>query len=193
MAGDTLPSNRIPVWMALWILIEVLVLAMDSAFILLRPLSLPGGIYSYLFPHYAIYLDVDPRYSDMNNPLICAQSIMGCAEVVLGLFVLILNFGNAASTAALASLVSTLTMWKAVFCALMYSDLCGGAKEHAHNSPQTILLFIWIPAAIFILLPLFVVIGLFGRVSRGRVPVKGGSGSGEVESSDRSETKKKNK
>jgi len=186
-------DNSIPIWIRLWLLVSGLVCTWDGTFIMFRPHSLPGGKLSFIWKPYSLYVAVDKRYADLEDPFVYAQSLMNFAEVFLCFLVLILNVGNSRSTARLAFSVSLMTLWKTVLYMLQYTELCGGGKYHSHNDAFTNFLYLWLPNGIWITLPLLVVCSLWGRLSGGDGGSPATSLGEDIEISRESNTRRRKK
>jgi hypothetical protein len=67
----------------LWFTVASLIVSWDSAFVLLRPKTLPGGDWHHFFKPYALYIQIDTRYGDMTDTFGYAQSWANVVEIVL--------------------------------------------------------------------------------------------------------------
>lgn len=83
-------GRNLPFWVAVWLLISSILVTIDALFVILRPRTLPGGKWNYLFPHYNIYIHVDKRYADLNDTFNYGQSFMNLAEMCLNIIALIM-------------------------------------------------------------------------------------------------------
>ncbi|XP_073252581.1 uncharacterized protein [Porites lutea] len=89
--------QNLPSWVAFWLLLSSIICAIDAFFVLLRPHTLPGGKWNYLFKPYNIYIQVDARYKDLKDAFVIGQSWMNIVEVCLNIVTFILPMRHVAS------------------------------------------------------------------------------------------------
>lgn len=147
-------GRNLPFWVAVWLLISSILVTIDALFVILRPRTLPGGKWNYLFPHYNIYIHVDKRYADLNDTFNYGQSFMNLAEMCLNIIALIMyNKGKVGLSVLVAFMVSTMTFSKTVFYFLVSSELCGGQHFVNHNDWKSAVFLYIIPNGIWIVVP----------------------------------------
>lgn len=78
------PSNPVLLWLA----VSLPLVAWDTGYVLMRPLTMPGGsLHSPLWTPYALYGEVDGMYGfkqwDRKNSFTAAQGLMNLVETVL--------------------------------------------------------------------------------------------------------------
>ncbi|KAL9972012.1 hypothetical protein ACROYT_G018244 [Oculina patagonica] len=167
-AGDyskfKMTVRNLPSWVAVWLCITTTTVTIDSLFILLRPHTLPGGKWNYLFQPYNLYIQVDPIYKDTNDAFGIGQTLMNLVEVFINIITVIMHVRGKSSLAVLlAFMVSVMTLAKTVLYMLICTPLCGG--QHFVNYPdlkKLILAFI-LPNSFWILVPFLCVVAT-GRI-----------------------------
>jgi len=138
----------------LWLGISSVVCTIDALFVLLRPHTLPGGKWNYLFQPYNIYIEVDTGYKDLKDSFVMGQSWMNLVEVCLTIITIVMYIiGRTRQSVLFAFMVSTMTSSKTVLFILISSGLVG-CHNHVSldNWKRTVLLFI-LPNGIWIVLP----------------------------------------
>lgn len=119
-----------------WLVILVPFTIGDSAYIFLRPDSLPGGPLNYLWPGYTTYSTIDLMYSrkewESGNGFVAAHCVLNLLECVFGAWYLALVFsagernqatgkteltGDAARRAVVLGLIQgAMTVDKTILC-----------------------------------------------------------------------------
>ena len=83
-------SIRLPDWAWWWLLLSSLVMTFDTAYLFLRPHSLPNGSLHHYFTVYDAYLHYDPTYAQTDDPFTKALTIAETAQVALNVATLVL-------------------------------------------------------------------------------------------------------
>ncbi|KAK4135228.1 hypothetical protein BT67DRAFT_433376 [Trichocladium antarcticum] len=109
----------------LWLAISLPLVAWDTAYVLLRPRSMPGGSLHWpLWAPYALYGEIDHMYGRkqwaLGNGFPAAQALMNAAETAI---------------AAVMTVSKTVLYW--------LNEYCSGFDNIGHNRPVT-LFFPWI-------------------------------------------------
>ncbi|KAH6838636.1 hypothetical protein B0I37DRAFT_419568 [Chaetomium sp. MPI-CAGE-AT-0009] len=161
----------------LWMGVSLPLVAWDTAYMLLRPHTMPGGrLHEPLWVPYALYGEVDHMYGfkqwHLGNPFAATQSLMNLAETLLYLVYLGLWYAYGRAPApgarravagrggALAVLLgfsaAVMTVSKTVLYWLL--EYCSGFDNIGQNDTWT-LVFLWIiPNGAWIIVPLVVMI-----------------------------------
>ena len=148
-----------PKLIPIWLVITSLICTWDSAFVLLRPRSLPGGdLHKYFFP-YAKYIKIDRMYGDMQNPFAESQGYLNVAEIVLNLVSLALLYlfndkSKQILGTLLALIVNSFTFWKTVLYVVF-------GEHFADHSDQFGYVFLYlVPGGVWIVLPFICILQL---------------------------------
>jgi hypothetical protein len=120
-----------------WLVISGLICIIDATFVLLRPLTLPGGklaIFPWIGWH--TYIQYDERYgaAGLTDSWVILQSWLNIAEIALQFLCVYLN-SNASGCSkrvvhALAAVVSICTAYKTIIYAGM--EMTGGTPRFVH-------------------------------------------------------------
>lgn len=147
---------NLPRWVAIWLVISAIICTLDALFIILRPSTLPGGKWNYIFQPYNLYIQVDLRYVDLKDTFVKGVSLMNLVEVFLSFITVAIHIsGKAGLSVLFAFMVSTMTFSKTVMYFLVSTPLCGGQHFVNHDDwRKTIFLYI-IPNGIWIVVPFF--------------------------------------
>lgn len=166
------PALSLPKLVLGWISVSSLLVVWDAAFVLLRPRTLVGGDLHYLFSPYALYIEVDRLYGDLEDKFVVAQSLMNLLEVGLALIGLFwyVRSSKAASCARwcgslLMLIAQSMTLGKTVL--YIGLDWMQGWKHTAHNDTVTFLSLYLLPNGMWIWMPAVVICSIFGRVVAG--------------------------
>ena len=144
-------ASRLPRWILIWFAISIPLVVWDVAFVLLRPMSMPGGALSFLWAPYAKYITIDRSYGDLGNGFVWSQAIMSCAEVVMALYAI------AARRRAIATLlvfcVSVLTCAKTILILVIvfvtrFADIGGSTTD--------VVFLYFVPNGVWVVMPLAV-------------------------------------
>ncbi|KAL8569286.1 hypothetical protein ACOMHN_029907 [Nucella lapillus] len=130
---------------------------------MLRPHTLPGGSLHTFWKPYSLYIGVDQRYSDINDPFVYGISLFNYVEVILNIITIILHHRNNRHTTPLAFTVTIMTLWKTFFYFYGFSQLGGGGPYRVGNTLWTEFLLVVIPNGVWIVLPLAVIVALWSR------------------------------
>jgi hypothetical protein len=150
-------APRLPRWIVIWFAISLPLVVWDVSFVLLRPLSMPGGALSFLWAPYAKYITIDRSYGDLENGFVWAQAIMSCVEVALALYALTTR--RRALALLLVFCVSALTCAKtllilAIVVVTRFADIGGSTSD--------IVLLYFVPNGVWVVMP-FAVAWATGR------------------------------
>jgi len=139
----------------IWFIISGFVVLLDATFVLLRPKSLPGGPFASLYGGWHVYIQHDKRYADMQDPFVVLQSWLNLCEIAFQFIAVAVHYQNGPSCALkLGLVVSVATFYKTVIYFLMeYGE---GLKYTKHNSLPDLLLYVVIPSAFWLVIPLIV-------------------------------------
>ncbi|XP_070553233.1 uncharacterized protein [Ptychodera flava] len=158
-------KNTLPGWMKWWFVASALIQTWDASFIWLRPHSLPGGKLHSLWKPYALYIDIDLRYGDLDDSFGLAQSLLNFAEVILLVVALIMNSQNHRCTTVTSFTVSTMTFWKTVLYFVMSTSLVNGSNMIGTSDPLKLIFLFLIPNGVWLLLPALSMISLGNRLA----------------------------
>jgi len=122
--------------------------------VLLRPHTLPGGKWNYVFQPYNLYIEVDPIYKDPNDAFGIGQTWMNLVEICLNIITILMHTrGKAGLAVLLAFMVSTMTLAKTVLYFLICSPLCGGPHFVNYIDLKKLIFAFIIPNGIWIVVP----------------------------------------
>ncbi|XP_076446919.1 uncharacterized protein LOC143284149 [Babylonia areolata] len=150
--------HRLPGWVLGWFYATAAICTWDASFIILRPLSLPGGALHSLWKPYSLYIVVDQRYLDVNDPFVYGISLFNYAEVILNVITIFMHYRNSRHTIPLAFTVSTMTFWKTLFYLYGFSDLGGGGPFRVGNDGLEEFFLVVIPNGMWVLFPFLVMV-----------------------------------
>ncbi|KAK4118419.1 hypothetical protein N657DRAFT_651327 [Parathielavia appendiculata] len=177
------PSTPILLWMA----VSLPLVAWDTAYMLLRPHTMPGGSLHWpLWVPYALYGEVDHMYGfkqwHLRNPFAAAQSLMNLVETVLYLGYLGMWYwygqpGARGERRAVGGRVGAWTLLLGFSAAVMtvsktvlywVLEYCSGFDNIGQNDPWT-LFWLWIvPNGAWIVVPLvFMIYGMGSEIVDG--------------------------
>jgi len=149
-------KSRLKRWIIIWLCIGYAIIAWDVLFVFMRPASFPGGSLAGVWLPYAEYIRVDLSYGDINNPFIWAQAIMSVIEISMVVAALYLNYRRRLPPAILLVFcASALTCAKTLLILLV--EIVSGFENIGHNSLADMLFLYFVPNAVWILMPLLVV------------------------------------
>ena len=115
-----------------WLALSSVVQAIDTAYLLLRPHSLPNGYFHRYFVVYDVYLIYDPTYADTNDPFTRALAIVESAQIALNTTTLLLVLKlprNSAWPSLLAVSTSAATLAVTAYF-FLYEALSGGVHKY---------------------------------------------------------------
>lgn len=159
-------QGKLSSWVVAWMCASMTVVAYDVAFVLLRPLSMPGGELSFLWGIYDQYISVDRSYGDLDNPFIPAQALMSLAEITLGIAGLILNLKGRIALALIFVFTSaTLTGAKTLLILMM--EFVGGFSQTGHSGMFNVLTVFILPNLVWVIFPFAVSVVTGKALSRG--------------------------
>ncbi|KLO07547.1 hypothetical protein SCHPADRAFT_644589 [Schizopora paradoxa] len=144
-------------WISLWFVLSAAVMALDCSYLLIRPLSLPGGSLDWLYePVYGIYSKVDISYGreafERGDGFPNAQAFLSVIEAILGLYYVYLqNIVGSTSAPIFAFMVSAMTLSKTVlfFSHEYFCDWC----TTGHNDPMTTFSLWFAPGLPWVIFP----------------------------------------
>jgi len=153
----------IPGWIVAWLIISSLVVCWDCGFVLMRPRSMPGGDLHWIWKPYALYIQIDRLYGDMEDTFGWGQGIMNVVENCLNFFAVFLHFRGSPTGLVVAFLSIGLTLAKTVLYYIM--DLWCGFCQSGHNDTFTFWTLYILPNWIWIVIPTIAVITLGTKIS----------------------------
>ncbi|KAK3357893.1 hypothetical protein B0T25DRAFT_173835 [Lasiosphaeria hispida] len=168
-----------------WLAISVPLVAWDTGYVLLRPLSMPGGSLHWpVWAPYALYGSVDHMYGfkqwNLGNGFTAAQSVLNVVEslaylVYAGLWVAYVRGGGKAGltgrTGALAVLVLFAGVVMTLSKTLLYwlNESFSGFDNIGHNEPLQ-LFFLWIvPNGLWLVFPAIITYTIGSEIVDGLV------------------------
>lgn len=161
MAGSPVKISELPGWILNWFLLTAIVCTWDASFILCRPHSLPGGAWHGFWYLYKYYITVDRRYMDEEDSFSRGISLLNVVEVILCVFVIMLNYYRSKHTRIAAFTVSVMTFWKTVLYFVMFTEFCGAGPLRVQNTLlQEIFVYV-IPNGIWVVVPFIVMVKLW--------------------------------
>ncbi|KAI8139746.1 hypothetical protein BJV82DRAFT_521352 [Fennellomyces sp. T-0311] len=149
-----------PAWIRGWFLISSIIVLWDAGYCLLRPHSMEGGKYNFLWRPYNLYAKIDTLYGieaiESNNGFTGAQgkSFMNLVENALNFSYLYYVSSNPQKpgrasligfTAAIMTVAKTVLYWLV--------DFFAGMAHTGHNNLQDYILLWIIPNGAWILVP----------------------------------------
>ena len=156
--------SRLPGWLVVWLLIASPVVIIDGLFVVLRPRTMPGGDLNWLYQPYNLYIEVDKRYGDLNDPFVLAQSYLNFVEVAMSLAAVMMHFSKDERCQPLAFVTLAFTLWKTVIYMLQYAEFCGGGAYHMHNDAFHMVVCFLIPNTLWIVMPSLGLVALWNRL-----------------------------
>lgn len=162
-ASSLPPADRLPRWVILWLALAAVVVTWDALFVLNRPASMPGGPLHALWKPYGLYVQVDHRYGNLQDPFVVAQSYMNLIEIALGLLALRLHQTGRRGAVLLAYSVSLMTLAKTVLYFVM--DAVSGFAQTRHNSLAMLVPYYLMTNGVWLILPALVVSKLGRRLT----------------------------
>jgi len=151
----TTTPSRLPRWILVWFAISLPLMIWDISFVLLRPLSMPGGSLHFLWKPYAKYVTVDLSYGDLTNGFVWAQATMSAFEVAVALIALVANRrGRRPLATLLVFSVSILTCAKTVL--IFFIEALTRLEHVGHNTITDLLFLYVIPNGAWVIMPALV-------------------------------------
>ncbi|XP_065835672.1 uncharacterized protein [Oscarella lobularis] len=158
-------SFVLPPWIVAWMIIGGVVQVWDMFFLFLRPRTMEGGDLNAFWQPYNLYVIIDTKYGDMEDQFVRAQAVLNFFEVILQVIVLYLHFKRSRLTVLLTFTVTCFTFWKTCVYMLQYTPLCNGASLVAHLDWLKWMGLFIIPNGIWIIVPGFVMLHLWSKLS----------------------------
>ncbi|KAI8576227.1 hypothetical protein K450DRAFT_257735 [Umbelopsis ramanniana AG] len=163
--ASTIVNSNPPKWIVGWFFISSLVVFWDAGYCLLRPLSMAGGKYNWIWRPYNLYATVDyfygPEAIAANDGFTSAQSVMNVVENIVNLTYVYLatnpkinvGFANLVGfSGAVMTLSKTILYW--------LNDHCSGWAHTKHNDLQTFITLWVIPNGVWIVVPAIITVVL---------------------------------
>lgn len=148
----------LPRWVKIWFGATIPVILWDAGFVLMRPDSLPGGSWDWLWGAYELYLSVDRRYGDTGQAFVLAQTWMNLFEAALGAVTLWLAARERPAACLLAFSVALMTAFKTVLYFLV--EVASGFASIGQAELWRILLFYVGMNGIWVVVPTAIVLRL---------------------------------
>ncbi|KAK3903184.1 hypothetical protein C8A05DRAFT_43532 [Staphylotrichum tortipilum] len=171
----------------LWLGVSLPLVAWDTAYMLLRPLTMPGGSLHWpLWVPYALYGEVDGMYGfkqwHLRNPFAAAQSLLNLVESLLYLLYLALWWSNGrqatpgarrsiggrlgAATALLGFSAAVMTVSKTILYWVL--EYCSGWDNIGQNDLYSLIVLWIIPNGAWIVVPsIFMIYGMGAEMVEG--------------------------
>ncbi|KAH8548103.1 hypothetical protein BGW37DRAFT_508262 [Umbelopsis sp. PMI_123] len=155
---STVVTSSPPKWILAWFFISSLVVFWDAGYCLLRPLSMEGGVYNWIWRPYNLYATIDlfygPEAIAANDGFTSAQSIMNVVENFVNLTYVYLAT-NSQTNVGFANLIGFSGAVMTLSKTLLYwlNDYCSGWSHTKHNDLQTLLTLWVIPNGLWIVVP----------------------------------------
>lgn len=148
-------TDVLPRWIRLWLMLSMVVVLWDASFVLLRPYSMPGGSLSALWPPYALYVQVDLSYANLEDGFPPAQSTIGLLEILVGIAALVASRRLKVGLAwLLAFTKTTLTGTKTLLFFLV--EAWSGFAHTSHNDAMLLVFAYILPNIVWVVMPFMV-------------------------------------
>jgi hypothetical protein len=149
-------TPRLPRWITGWFALSLPLIAWDVSFVLLRPLSMPGGPLAFLWGPYEKYIQVDLSYGDLANPFVRAQALMSVAELVLALVALGLAHGTRRRALGTLLVFTAAVLTAAKTLLIFMIEAVSGLAHVGHNSLSDLIWLYVVPNGVWIIVPFLV-------------------------------------
>ena len=160
----------------LWLVLSSVIVLFDASYVLLRPHSLKGGQYEWLFEPYQIYIQFDTLYGDNNDPFVVIQSWLNLAEIAMAFLAVGLSVMKSEKAklrgALLAIIVSAFTFWKTVIYVWYAHPFL---TEQAKSLNLEAFKYFHLPTSFWLICPIWTILSVGCRISKqtqGRVEEK---------------------
>lgn len=150
-------------WVIVWMCLSMTIVVYDVAFVLLRPLSMPGGELAFLWGMYEQYISVDRTYGDLDNPFVPAQALMSIMEIMLGVAGLIMS-SKGRTTLALILVFTSVSLTGAKTMLILMIELVGGFSQTAHSGWFDVLTIFILPNMVWVICPILVALSTGRRL-----------------------------
>ena len=159
-----MPTQGLPQFAVLWFIISGLIVILDASFVLLRPISMPGGSLAFLYGGWHKYITHDKRYADTHDAFVVVQSWLNLVEVAFQFMAVAAHLQKGPSCALkLGFFVSVATFYKTViYFSMEYAE---GLKFTRHNSLPDLILYVVIPSFVWLAMPLKVAGACWSRLT----------------------------
>lgn len=159
-------ARGLPTLVNTWFVVTSIVVAIDAAFVLLRPATLPGGALSETQPFstWGIYAQNDKRYAALDDGWVVLQSYLNIGEVALQLAAVALSVAGATQAAVkVAAAVSLATLYKTVIYFGM--EIAEGGKYTSHLTPVGLFVNVILPSSFWIIIPALILRHCLNRLA----------------------------
>ncbi|EFC45452.1 predicted protein [Naegleria gruberi] len=151
-----------PLWISLWLVIQIALQTWDAAFVMLRPRSMKGGDFFAIFAPYDLYIQVDKSYGELQNGFVIAQTLVNFLEILLIIIGLLSR--KSFCGFSLILLGSIMSCSKTILYFLV--DICDGFEFTGHNDWPTWISLYFIPSFVWIIFPALTVMWGYGVLTR---------------------------
>ena len=149
----------LPSWVKWWLILDFPIILWDAMFLIMRPHSLPGGKYSFIWcwgegqtSGYGAYIRADKIYGDMSDPWSVAQMYGNLIEMVLQLYTVWLLIKRKPSSTFWVFTVSLMTFFKTLLY-LFYELIQMEKVWSIYTDPTNWLMSYVLPTSVWFLLP----------------------------------------
>lgn len=161
-------NNTLATWCYLWLAISSLVVVWDAAFVLLRPISMKGGVLEKLWLPYQLYITIDKLYGDMNDAFGKGQSAVNLIEVTLNAIGLYLysqdQHTKSQQRRGLVVLLVSLSATCAKTILYAFYDYFHVPSNTAHNDWLTYVTLYIIPNYLWIVVPALCIVHIGSKL-----------------------------
>lgn len=137
-----------------WLLISSIIVYFDAFYVIMRPETLSGGKYYYIFKPYELYVKFDTLYGMNNDPFVIIQSWLNAFESTLTLVGIILAISSCQIKQKLGGLIclvsSTMVFWKTII--FVWYDRDWLTEEALNYTAESILCY-YLPSYCWIVFP----------------------------------------
>lgn len=163
-----------PLWIVIWLVLSSIIVAWDIGFVLMRPASMEGGEWSWLWAPYSNYYRVDLAYGDLSNHWIRAQTLGNIFESFLNFSAVIFYYSPFSSQNRMAPIIgmcsALMTLWKTVLYWVI--EYCSNYENTGHNTLFDAVFIFIIPNALWLIFP-FLIVMWFAKYFYELVPASG--------------------
>eukprot|EP00053_Salpingoeca_punica_P005324 m.53710 g.53710 ORF g.53710 m.53710 type:complete len:182 (-) comp13189_c0_seq2:167-712(-) len=160
-------ARLLPTWVVVWLQVSTLVVTWDLTYVLLRPHSMAGGIYSHFYQPYEKYITIDKMYGHMDEDgtryFIEAQSLLNIVEGFFAQVAVILFVLKISQAEIVAYSVSIASAAKTIL--YMAIDHVSGNRFTRHNEFFDLFFLYILPNCLWIVFPLLIVFTLGRQMS----------------------------
>lgn len=153
-------TTRWPWWLVGWFVLSSIVVLWDVGFILMRPESMEGGEWSWIWKPYPNYYRVDKAYGDMSNHWIRTQTYGNILESALNFISVGMYFSSSTWMNKFAPILgmnaAMMTFWKTVL--YWGIEIVSGFENTAHNNLFDAVFIFIIPNGFWLVVPFAIIL-----------------------------------